>query len=177
MPEPSLPEPAETAPDVDPVTGVRWLTTAEQAIWRRFAEVLVMLPAALESQLQRDSDLTHVGYVVLSALSEQPGRRLAMSLLARRSSSSLSRLSHVVTRLESRGWVRRERDPDDGRVQIAVLTESGMAKVVRTAPGHVATVRRLVFDRLTAEQAAGLAGVAEALLAGRSTAIESDRML
>jgi DNA-binding MarR family transcriptional regulator len=142
----------------------RWLTDEQQQAWRRFVEVLVKVPAALEAQLQRDAGLTHMGYMVLLNLSERDDRRLAMSKLARRASASLSRLSHVVARLEGQGWVRRERDPEDGRVQIAVLTEAGYIKVVQSAPGHAEAVQQLVFDRLSAAQVRQLTKVAEALL-------------
>jgi DNA-binding MarR family transcriptional regulator len=142
----------------------RWLTDEQQQVWRRFVEVLVKVPAALETQLQRDAGLTHMGYIVLLTLSETPDRRLAMSKLAKNVSSSLSRLSHVVARLEGQGWVRRERDPEDGRVQIAVLSEEGFDKVVHTAPGHVEAVQQLIFDRLSPAQVRQLAKVAESLL-------------
>lgn len=144
----------------------RWLTEEQQQMWRRFVEVLIRVPAALEAQLQRDAGLTHMGYVVLFTLSEQPGRRMPMSRLARDVTSSLSRLSHVVARLEGQGWVRRERNPDDGRVQIAVLTDEGYDKVVATAPGHVEAVQQLVFDRLTPAQVRQLAKASEAILEG-----------
>jgi DNA-binding MarR family transcriptional regulator len=142
----------------------RWLTDEEQKAWRRFVEVLVKVPAALEAQLQRDAGLTHMGYIVLLTLSERDDRRLAMSRLAKLASASLSRLSHVVARLEAKGWVRRERDPADGRVQIAVLTDDGYAKVVDTAPGHAEAVQQLVFDRLTPSQVRQLAKACDALL-------------
>jgi DNA-binding MarR family transcriptional regulator len=142
----------------------RWLTDEQQHTWRRFVQVMVRVPAALEAQLQRDAGLTHMGYMVLSYLSEQPERRLAMSKLAKQASASLSRLSHVVARLEDQGWVRRERDPEDGRVQIAVLTDDGFAKVVASAPGHAEAVQQLIFDRLSAAQMRQLAKLADALL-------------
>jgi DNA-binding MarR family transcriptional regulator len=142
----------------------RWLSDEQQQAWRRVVEVLVKIPAALEAQLQRDAGLTHMGYIVLSTLSERDDRRLAMSRLAKRASASLSRLSHVVARLEAQGWVRRERDPEDGRVQIAVLTEEGYAKVRDSAPGHAEAVQQLVFDRLTPAQVRQLAKLADALL-------------
>src|SRR3954452_18900487 len=142
----------------------RWLSDEQQQVWRRFVEVLVKVPAALEAQLQRDAGLTHMGYIVLFTLSERDDRRLAMSKLAKNVSSSLSRLSHVVARLEGQGWVRRERDPEDGRVQIAVLTQDGYDKLVSTAPGHAEAVQQLVFDRLTPAQARQLAKLADALL-------------
>jgi DNA-binding MarR family transcriptional regulator len=142
----------------------RWLTDEQQAAWRRLVEVLVKVPAALETQLQRDAGLTHMGYLVMMTLSEHPERRLPMSHLAKRACASLSRLSHVVARLEEKGWIRRERDAADGRVQIAVLTDDGYAKVVSTAPGHVEAVQQLIFDRLTPAQARQLGKLAEALL-------------
>ncbi|MEV6492439.1 MarR family transcriptional regulator, partial [Actinoplanes sp. NPDC051633] len=139
----------------------RWLTDEQQQMWRTFVAVLTRVPAALESQLQRDSGMTHMGYIVLVYLSEEPDRRLAMSKLAKRAVASLSRLSHVVARLEAQGWVRRERDPEDGRVQIAVLTDAGYDKVVEAAPGHAEAVQQLVFDRLTPTQMKQLAKVCE----------------
>ena len=142
----------------------RWLTDEQQQAWRRLVEVLVKVPAALEAQLQRDAGLTHMGYIVLVALSERPDRRMAMSRLAHRTSSSLSRLSHVVARLEEKGWVRRERDAQDGRVQIALLTDEGWDKMVATAPGHVEAVQQLIFDRLTPAQVRQLSKVVDALL-------------
>src|SRR5919107_5111468 len=142
----------------------RWLTDEQQQAWRRFVTVLFKVPAAMEAQLQRDAGLTHMGYLVLSTLSERDDRRLAMSKLAKQATASLSRLSHVVARLEAQGWVRRERDPEDGRVQIAVLTDEGYAKVVDSAPGHAEAVQQLLFDRLTPAQMRQLARLADALL-------------
>src|SRR5215472_7171464 len=110
--------------------GPRWLGADEQAAWRQVAALLFRLPGALDVQLQRDAGISHFEYMVLSSLSEAPGRTLRMSDLAANASGSLSRLSHVVSRLEKRGWVRREPCPGDGRYVNAVLTDEGMAKVV-----------------------------------------------
>src|SRR5579872_4713407 len=131
---------------------MEWLSDEQQAAWRPFVALLLRLPAALDAQLQKDAGITQFDYLVLSALSESPGRTLRMSELAATANSSMSRLSHVVSRLEARGWVRREPCPGDGRFINAVLTDDGWAKVVATAPGHVAAVRRLLIDVLTPEQ-------------------------
>ncbi|MEV6634056.1 MarR family transcriptional regulator [Actinoplanes sp. NPDC051470] len=146
----------------------RWLTDEQQQTWRRFVSVLFRLPAALEGQLQRDAGLTHMGYLVLASLSEEPDRRLAMSKLAKKATASLSRLSHVVARLEAQGWVRRERDPEDGRVQIAVLSDAGHRKIVEAAPGHAEAVQQYVFDRLTPAQVKQLAKLCDQFLEGSS---------
>ena len=142
----------------------RWLSAGEQAAWRPFVALLFRLPAALDQQLQRDAEITHFEYMVLSSLSEAPDRTLRMGDLAAMASGSLSRLSHVVSRLERRGWVRREPCPQDGRYINAVLTEEGWAKVVETAPGHVEAVRRLLIDVLTPEQFRELGEASERVL-------------
>ncbi len=149
--EPPRREPPGREPP-GPGRGPRWLSRDEHEVWIRLAGLLVKLPAALDAQLQRDAGLSHFEYMVLAALSEAPGRTLRLSDLAELASGSLSRLSHVVTRLERREWVRREPCPGDGRYINAVLTDDGWAKVVATAPGHVATVRALVIDALGPEQ-------------------------
>jgi DNA-binding MarR family transcriptional regulator len=127
----------------------RWLDADERQTWLALVGLLIRLPAALESQLQRDSGISHFEYQVLAVLSETPERTLRMSELAVLSEGSLPRLSQVVGRLEKRGWVRREADPADGRYTLAILTDEGLAKVVEAAPGHVEMVRSLVFDPLT----------------------------
>ena len=81
-------------------------------------------------------------------LSEAPGRSLRMNQLAVIVEASQSRTSHAVARLEEQGWVRRERSPDDGRGQIAVLTDAGWERVRQLAPGHAETVRSSMFDGL-----------------------------
>jgi DNA-binding MarR family transcriptional regulator len=131
----------------------RWLSAQERASWLALGAMLIKLPYALDSQLQRDAGLSHFEYQVMASLSEAPERRLRMSDLAVFANGSLSRLSHVVNRLERRGWVRRMPDPADGRFTLAILTDEGWDKVVETAPGHVEAVRTFVFDALTEEQA------------------------
>lgn len=130
----------------------RWLDQEEQESWLALANVLVRLPTALDAQLQRDAGISHFEYQVLAGLSDAPERTLRMSELAIFAGGSLSRLSHVVKRLEKRGWVKRTPDPANGRYTLATLTEAGWDKLVAAAPGHVAEVRHLVFEPLTKAQ-------------------------
>lgn len=131
----------------------------------RLAALIELLPGVLDSQLRRDADLTHFDYWVLSMLSEAPDRTLRMTELAARTNATLSRLSHVVAKLEARDLVERRACPDDRRATNATLTETGWAKVVATAPGHVEAVRHYVIDALTDEQIAALTDIAGAILA------------
>ena len=113
---------------------------------------MTWLPWSIDQQLQRDAKLAMTEYQVLAMLSESPGLRMRMSSLAEVTNASLSRLSHLVKRLEARGLVRREPDPSDGRFTLAVLTDAGHALLVSAAPAHVRHVRSLVVDVLSHEQ-------------------------
>src|SRR3984885_6281431 len=93
------------APQADEDTDPR-LTSSELASWLSVVRLIVRLPWAIDAQLQRDADLSMVEYMTMAMLSGAPDRVLRMSELAERTSSSLSRLSHLVKRLESRGYVR-----------------------------------------------------------------------
>lgn len=126
----------------------RWLTDDEQHAWRRLAAVILKLPSALDAQLRRDAAMSHFEYWVIALLSEAPDHTLRLSQLSAQANASLSRLSHVVSRLEQRGWVCRRPCPDDARATLAVLTDAGRQQVLAAAPGHVEAVQRLVFDGL-----------------------------
>jgi DNA-binding MarR family transcriptional regulator len=150
---------------------MEWLTDEQQAAWRPFVALLLRLPAALDAQLQRDAGITNFDYLVLSGLSEAPGRTLRMSELAATANSSMSRLSHVVSRLEAKGWVRREPCPGDGRFVNAVLTDDGWRKVVATAPGHVAAVRELLVGTLSEEEFERLGAISARVLAAQGITV------
>jgi DNA-binding MarR family transcriptional regulator len=132
------------------MTDERWLKADQLSAWKKLIAVVELLPGVVESQLRRDADLSHFEYFTMAMLSEAPERRLRMTALAAVTNSTLARLSHVITRLEKRDFVRREICPDDGRATNVTLTSHGWAKVVDTAPGHVSAVRQNVIDPLTA---------------------------
>ena len=146
--------------------GTRWLSDEEQCTWRAFLTAMRLLTDQLDRELQRDADIPHTYYEILVALSEAPGRQLRMNQLADMCQSSRSRLSHAVNRLEEAGWVRREACPTDKRGALAVMTDEGFAAIEAAAPGHVAGVRRLVFDVLSPEQVRQLGEISTAIRDG-----------
>ena len=142
----------------------RWLSDEEMAAWLRLVAMMELLPGALESQLRRDADLTHFEYYSLAILSEAPDKTMRMTALAQRTRATLPRLSHVVRKLEDRGLVERFPCPTDARATNVRLTANGWDKVQRTAPGHVANVRRHVINALTPEQVGQLTVITDAIL-------------
>jgi DNA-binding MarR family transcriptional regulator len=142
----------------------RWLTGEEQRAWRAYLTACQTLFGAIDAQLARDSNIPHGYYEILVRLSETPGRALRMTQLAEASTSSKSRLSHAVARLEERGWVKRTDCATDRRGQVAELTEEGFAALATAAPGHVAQVRRSLIDLLTPEQVEQLREISELII-------------
>ncbi|ALG07022.1 MarR family winged helix-turn-helix transcriptional regulator [Kibdelosporangium phytohabitans] len=143
----------------------RWLTPDELATWQSFSLMMSRLTAALDTQLQTESQLSFVEYYTLVGLSESPEWTMRISTIAVFVNAELSRMSHLVKRLEKRGFVRREPDPSDGRYTNAILTASGHEHLVRAAPAHVETVRTLVFDALGADAQRMLKSASDAIVA------------
>src|SRR5215469_10221854 len=131
-----------------------WLTADEQRAWRTYLRMSSLLPAQLNRQLQHDSGLTLPEYEVLVQLSEAPRQRLRPFQICEALNWEQSRLSHQLTRMQRRGLVGRQECESDGRGAFVVLTDAGAASIDSAAPGHVAAVRRLMFDRLSDDQRA-----------------------
>jgi len=131
-----------------------WLSDDEQRTWRTYLRMGSLLPAALNRQLQQDCGLTLAEYEVLVRLSEAPERRLRPFQICDALNWEQSRLSHQLTRMERRGLVARQGCAADGRGAFVELTPAGAGAIGAAAERHVATVRGLVFDRLTGAQRA-----------------------
>lgn len=144
---------------------VQWLTDDERHAWMMLAGVLMNLPPAVDAQLKQDTGLNFFEYSILVSLSRPMNRTQQMSMLAQTAGGSLSRLSHAVSRLEKQGLVRRKVNDGEVRCIEAVLTDAGMEMLRSAAPGHVAEVRKLVFDALTPQQVGQLEQIGRALLA------------
>jgi len=142
----------------------QWLTDPEQAAWTNLVRLMMLLPGALDRQLRDGAGIPHVYYGILARLSAQPHRALRMADLARHADTTPSRLSHAVSTLEERGWIERQPCPTDKRGQVARLTDAGMALLEAAAPDHVAEVRRLIFDHLTADDVDQLRAITAKLL-------------
>lgn len=128
----------------------RWLTPAEQRAWRAHLAAHKLLAHRLDRELQ-ETGLSLNDYEILVNLSESPGRRMRMSDLADATIQSRSRLSHQISRMESKGLVTRKTCDDDRRGTYAVLTEHGWETMLKVAPMHVASVRYHFIDRLSPE--------------------------
>lgn len=142
----------------------QWLSSTEMDAWTNLVQLLMLVPTALDQQLREEAGLPHTHYHILSALSGQPEHAMRMTELARQAGTTTTRLSHAVSALEQRGWVGRRACRTDRRGQIAYLTDAGFAVLEAAAPGHVAEVRRLIFDHLSEDDVRRLAAITGKLL-------------
>ncbi len=123
----------------------RWLTADQERIWRAFLDGTSRIFAEADAELRRFGlDLGE--YEILVHLSDQEDHRLRMSDLADQVRQSRSRLTHTVSRMEKAGLLRRAACTSDGRGVMAELTEDGYALLVRIAPHHVESVRKVLVD-------------------------------
>jgi DNA-binding MarR family transcriptional regulator len=144
----------------------QWLTADEQRAWRAYLRAGSLLTARLNRLLQADCGLSLPEYEVLVQLSEAPEGNLRPFQLGLALDWEQSRLSHMLSRMSRRGFVVRQDCAGDRRGAEVVLTAAGRAAIESAAPGHVAAVRRLVFDQMDSEQAAAFGRMFEAILAG-----------
>lgn len=144
---------------------IPWLADEQEQVWRRWLAVNALLPATLHRELQADAGLSLPDFDVLVRLTDAPDGRVRVNDLAQALQWEKSRVSHHVTRMERRGLIRREECPEDARGAFVVMTPGGRAAIERAAPGHVRTVRRLVFDQLTPDEVETLSSITRKVLA------------
>ncbi|MGW4715818.1 MarR family winged helix-turn-helix transcriptional regulator [Nocardia sp. NPDC004260] len=134
----------------------RWLNAREMQVWHSFLAAGALVGREVERQLKREG-LSHTQYEVLVRLAAAPEGRLRMTELADALYTSKSGLTYQVTQLEKAGLLMREACPTDVRGVIAVLTGAGRERLAQIAPDHVATVRRVLVDVLSAAQQSAVA--------------------
>jgi DNA-binding MarR family transcriptional regulator len=142
-----------------------WLNDREMAAWRAYIETYGDLNAALERDLA-EHGLTLGDYQVLVYLSEADDGSMRMCDLADVLQLSPSGLTRRLDGLVGSEHVMRRPSVHDGRVMMAVLTDAGRGLLTSTAPHHVKSVRRHIFDHLTSEQVDAMAAIFEAISAG-----------
>lgn len=140
----------------------RWLSAEQQRIWRSFLNGVARINERLDAEL-RPFGLDIGEYEILVHLSESERHMLRMSDLAERVRQSRSRLTHTISRMETKGLVNRVACPSDRRGVNAIMTETGYRLLVDAAPSHVESVRRALVDRVDPDDFEALGRAMEAV--------------
>lgn len=149
----------------------RRLDDDELATWLPIIRFVQLLPQVLDRALKDEVSLNHARYAILVTLAGQGEDAVTMTELARIAGLSRSRLSHALDSLEERGWVERTSCSTDKRTLSATLTPAGREMLRAAAPVHVAQIRELILDPLSAEDRQRLQDILRALLPGVTAAL------
>jgi DNA-binding MarR family transcriptional regulator len=116
-----------------------------------------LLTRLLIKQVRIEISRTEGG--VLNTLSDAPRR---ITELAELEGLAQPTMTLLVQKLEQRGWVTRERGPDDGRVVLVSLTEAGRA-ALEDFRARFGGVLRVQMDEMSDEEIEALGTATEAL--------------
>ena len=142
----------------------RWLSDEEQALWRLCLASVRKASRCIDETLQRGYELSTPEFAVLVSLSESPHHEIRLRDLCSDLNWDRSRTSHQITRMERRGLVRKQKCAGDARGVVVELTDEGQRRLEKAAPAHVESVRQLLFDHLTEEEARALKGFMEKVM-------------
>jgi len=114
-----------------------------ETAWLRFLRAHAAVTRELSSRLESAHGLTLSDFDVLVQLFHAEGHRLRRVDLARSVLLTASGITRLLDGLERAGWVEKERCVSDARVNYAVLTEAGHAKIAAARSSHQADVEEL----------------------------------
>ncbi|MFC0680234.1 MarR family winged helix-turn-helix transcriptional regulator [Lysobacter korlensis] len=140
------------------------VSSQEWDAWRSFLDMRTFLDRELERQLQRDAGLSSADYGILTTLSTAKDRRLRARELGELLAWEKSRVSHQVSRMESRGLVERQECPEDARGTWIAITPEGRRTMLRATRDHGATLRRYFLDVLEPGELEQLAHLSKRVL-------------
>ena len=143
------------------MTSPKWLDPVENRVWRSFLASMSGVISTLDAQLKAEAGIALDDYEVLIHLSEAPEHRLRMNDLSKLLLHSKSRLTQRIDRLETRGWVTREKAVEDGRGTWAVLSSDGLKAIVEAAPKHLGHVRANFMDCIESDEIEAVAAALE----------------
>jgi DNA-binding MarR family transcriptional regulator len=143
-----------------------WLDAREARLWQSYRDTHRDLMRALEARLIGNSGLSGADYALMHPLSIAEDGVLRTRDLGKSVGWERSRLSHQVSRMETRGLVCREDCEHDQRGYMVRLTKAGRKAVEAATPEHLETVRRYFFEPLSRRDQQALRRILESMLAG-----------
>jgi DNA-binding MarR family transcriptional regulator len=153
------------------MASVQWLSPDELATWKTLSLMQLQLSAALNRSLSA-LGISYQDYLVLAGLADQPDGARRVVELGAELGWEKSRASHHISRMCTRGLVKKMPCPTDQRGALVMLTPEGRRLSKAVAPHHVADVRRLFLDHTTVAERQMLLELSSRVL--ETIATESD---
>lgn len=131
--------------------------------WQALLHAHHQVIRTLDRELRDEHGLPLAAYDVLLRLARAPGRALRMTDLAEKVMLSPSGLTRLVDRLVAKGLVQRRTDPEDARVALACLKETGLRQLKKAARTHLRGIREHFTGRLSEMQLRNVASGLETI--------------
>ncbi|MGC4174636.1 MarR family winged helix-turn-helix transcriptional regulator [Demequina sp.] len=139
-------------------------TEQERILWARYNALLTTVPGMIDERMRAATGLSRFQFMLLDTLAKNPTGQVQLADVARAADSSLSRLSHAITRLEEAGLVERRACDSDRRASWAVLTPAGAKAMADAREAHDAVMREVLLSRIPAGKQAEAIAFLTALL-------------
>ena len=131
--------------------------------WMAFHQLRVSLLPPLVKNLTQKCGVSEAEYKVLIGIYSSPEDEIRPTDLAEKIGWENGRLSHQLSRMESKGLVERRECPVDARSCYIALSKNGRVKIEKTIPIHLIEVKRLFGEALSPDQLKALIEIADAV--------------
>ena len=131
--------------------------------WMAFQQLRVSLLPPLIKNLTQKCGVSEAEYKVLIGIYSSPEDEIRPTDLAEKIGWENGRLSHQLSRMESKGLVDRRECPVDARSCYIALSKNGRVKIEKTIPIHLIEVKRLFGEALSPDQLKALIEIADAV--------------
>ncbi len=138
-------------------------TDLNERAWRAFHKIRIQLLPPLIKHLNEKGGMSEAEYQVFIGLRTSENGQLKPSQLAEAIGWELGRLSHQVSRMESKGLLAKQQCPVDARSCWVGATKKGQALFDKTLHIQNKEVDRLFSSALTNEQKRSLIEISEAI--------------
>lgn len=142
----------------------RALDPEEWEFWDTWMRAQRLLTRELDRGLQDACGISKAEFSVLVTLTRAPGHEMRVGELAESLDWEKSRVSHLLTRMESRGFVAPTQSGASGRRTGIGLTDAGTAAARDAIRRHGGNIRRHFLDALTPDQAATIRAWSERMI-------------
>ncbi len=112
------------------------------------------------------ADITPVQFAILNALLGSPG--IDQVSLAKRVAFDPATSGSVIGRLEAKGWVVRQADPNDRRRKLLVVTPAGV-QALGLVQADVARIQEKILSPLTPQEQSQFVQLLSRLVQGHQT--------
>lgn len=134
----------------------RALSSNDWDLWHSWQEAQRTVTAEIDRSLQAEVGISKAEFSILRTLATEPDATLRVGDLGAALRWEKSRVSHLLSRMESRDLVDRIEGGAPGRRTAVTLSLHGRSVIQAALRVHEESVRHLFIDRLSPEQAAAI---------------------